>query len=464
MTQDCRTGTACGAGTYCDFGTGQCRPGCVNDTGCTTAGQVCDLGSRTCVCRSGTHACGSACYPDNDAAHCGSSCGVCTTSVANSTVACVSGACVFACTPGFNKCGNRCASDSDVTACGASCTACPGGVTGGTPACSVGHCGVECQAGSYYAEASGTCNPLTIAVAYNQSVTGPVGTWEGSFDQKWVVPKASGFEEFRLDKNGTVWPSGTSHTTAFTALPSLISAAETGTYSYPNYLAIVGTGVQYLHTWSTTSERCSWMDAMVQNPTRVVMGGTYISYGTDWAAVENAQGVTVAALSVATGSTNCQASSKQQVAAAGAKLWAVEGDVVITSVGNTLTAKTLNSSASPRSWTLPGAPDEVTRPFARVGSTVYVLPSSSGSPVKVAARNVAFIGPRPLGGVNGDTGPVCMRYSDGLRCGHYDSNTNILSPGSRVSTDSSDFHAVIRSWTPALFYRTSAGIKWTVLQ
>jgi alpha-tubulin suppressor-like RCC1 family protein len=77
------------------------------------------VGTGTCAiaCDAGTHACGGACFADDDAAHCGSTCQVCSAPV-NASPICAAGGCAFACNPGWMRCGDGCCLASAVAAGG----------------------------------------------------------------------------------------------------------------------------------------------------------------------------------------------------------------------------------------------------------------------------------------------------------------------------------------------------------
>jgi hypothetical protein len=132
-------GATCGAGTQLVSGVcvpiGQeasttCGPGTVDDGGVCVPVAT-DAGSP---CGAGTHACGAACFADDDGTHCGASCATCS----GSTPACVSGAC--ACTYGSCPTGQACVSGACVAA---TCTG-PSNCTNGM--CCSGTCmpGAEC--------------------------------------------------------------------------------------------------------------------------------------------------------------------------------------------------------------------------------------------------------------------------------------------------------------------------------
>ncbi|MFN7132155.1 MAG: hypothetical protein ACK4N5_08735, partial [Myxococcales bacterium] len=188
--EDCRT-TPCVGLTWCDLTLGVCKPGCSQSSQCD-ASEVCDAGSRACVCpasshrcngvcvsdfsvstcggscspcptdpfgtatcdgkacgiqcRAGYHLCGGRCVPDSSVASCGSSCTPCP-SPANGQATCDGMSCGIACNPGFHLCGDRCVSNTSTASCGTSCTPCPTDPNG-TATCDGTACGVQCRAGT----------------------------------------------------------------------------------------------------------------------------------------------------------------------------------------------------------------------------------------------------------------------------------------------------------------------------
>ena len=72
------------------------------------------------ACDAGFHVCGTSgtsCFADDDAAHCGASCQVCS-SPANASPLCTGGACAFTCNPGWMRCGGGCCRADAVAAGG----------------------------------------------------------------------------------------------------------------------------------------------------------------------------------------------------------------------------------------------------------------------------------------------------------------------------------------------------------
>lgn len=153
---DCRR-KPCTGFTWCDQGSGQCRPGCQQTTQCG-ANQSCDTGSHTCVCAAGSHTCSDACVLNVSTATCGSSCFPCPAAPANGIVTCDGTKCGFSCDRGFHPCGSACLSNTAVASCGARCTTCPTG-DNGTPLCDSGACKLQCSTGHLYC--SGKCIPCS---------------------------------------------------------------------------------------------------------------------------------------------------------------------------------------------------------------------------------------------------------------------------------------------------------------
>ncbi len=135
----CETG--CTGFSYCDPFSGECRPGCGDDTACGDL-ELCDLVDRECVCARGAHACGAACVSDADPATCGDRCAPCP-GADHGSAACVAGQCAVACDPGYQACGDA-------------CVACPTlGVA--RTSCRDSACVVEACAEGYGPCASGCC-------------------------------------------------------------------------------------------------------------------------------------------------------------------------------------------------------------------------------------------------------------------------------------------------------------------
>jgi hypothetical protein len=147
--------------------------------------------SATAGCPAGQHACADACYPNDDAAHCGLSCATCS-APAHGQPTCATGACSFACDKDFTRCGTECvdlksdarncnacahacaanqicqagecvlnscptgqhpcngtcASDLDPATCGSRCDACPA-PPNGSATCDGSACGVKCDGGHH---------------------------------------------------------------------------------------------------------------------------------------------------------------------------------------------------------------------------------------------------------------------------------------------------------------------------
>ena len=186
---DCRTnGIDCTGFTYCDQGTGDCRPGCAEGEQCTGGNEICDLDLHDCVCDVGLERCGTDCIDTqidpNFCGNCVTPCpagnvceaGTCldsgdcrTNGVGCSgftycdelTGDCLRGcadntqctgeneqcdvpthACI--CSPGFHLCDAVCVSDLDVNSCGLSCAPCPA-PPNSIPTCSLGACGFTCD-------------------------------------------------------------------------------------------------------------------------------------------------------------------------------------------------------------------------------------------------------------------------------------------------------------------------------
>jgi hypothetical protein len=105
---DCRTnGRDCTGFTYCDPATGDCVPGCDDNTQCPGANEVCDIGLNDCVCATGSHLCGAVCLLDDDVNSCGTSCTPCA-APPNSTATCDAGVCDFVCTENYERCDGEC--------------------------------------------------------------------------------------------------------------------------------------------------------------------------------------------------------------------------------------------------------------------------------------------------------------------------------------------------------------------
>jgi hypothetical protein len=149
-------------------------------------------------CSVGAHACGAACFADDDPAHCGLACVACPAPAAHGTAVCRSSACDVQCSSSYTVCGSDCAdltadrshcgdcdtacsgtkvcldsqcqnnpcpsgnhpcsstcvSDYDVSHCGTSCTPCPA-PTGGTATCDGTSCGAACSIGAH--QCGGAC-------------------------------------------------------------------------------------------------------------------------------------------------------------------------------------------------------------------------------------------------------------------------------------------------------------------
>lgn len=78
---------------------------CCHSTGGPGTCAVGDCQGNTCVCPTGTTACGLACVNlQTDAMHCGNCATACSTT--NAAAACSAGTCSVACVPGFGDCDN----------------------------------------------------------------------------------------------------------------------------------------------------------------------------------------------------------------------------------------------------------------------------------------------------------------------------------------------------------------------
>jgi hypothetical protein len=105
---DCRTnGVGCSGFTYCDQTTGDCLPGCENDTQCDGENQICNTTLHECVCAMGFHQCAGACVSDLDVDTCGASCNPCP-APPSSTPTCNAGVCDFICDDDFERCDDVC--------------------------------------------------------------------------------------------------------------------------------------------------------------------------------------------------------------------------------------------------------------------------------------------------------------------------------------------------------------------
>ncbi len=157
---DC-TVTPCTGLSYCDLGSKQCRPGCIESAQCN-GGQTCDLASHTCGCPSGMHLCGGTCSSDSSPLTCGSSCTPCPTDP-HGDASCQAGSCKLSCDAGYHLCGDACADSSSPLTCGSACAPCPTDPDGDAT-CEAGQCGLACDPG-FWSCAQGCCGFATETVA-----------------------------------------------------------------------------------------------------------------------------------------------------------------------------------------------------------------------------------------------------------------------------------------------------------
>jgi hypothetical protein len=148
----CETG--CTGFSYCDPFSGECRPGCGDDSACGDR-EYCDLVDRQCACAAGAHACGDVCASDSSPGTCGDRCTPCP-DVAHGEAACVAGECAAACDPGYE-------------ACGGACVACPTAGVART-SCHESACVVDACAEGYGPCSTGCC-PFTHEVAATLEVS-----------------------------------------------------------------------------------------------------------------------------------------------------------------------------------------------------------------------------------------------------------------------------------------------------
>ena len=161
---DCRQ-TPCTGLSYCDLGSGQCKPGCLASSQCK-ANETCDVATHACLCSASFHRCAGTCVSNGLVASCGStSCTPCTPP-AHGLAGCNGQACTFTCQAGYHACGNACLANTSPASCGASCQACPA-VPNGTATCDGTTCGFTCGAGSRDC-GGGTCAPCPAGAASAQ--------------------------------------------------------------------------------------------------------------------------------------------------------------------------------------------------------------------------------------------------------------------------------------------------------
>ena len=143
---DCtKPGSSCQGFTYCDLGSGECKPGCGDDDQCGP-NSSCDIGTRDCTCDAGFHDCNGQCLSDSSPNSCGSRCSPCP-SDPNGSATCAVGTCGLSCQNGYKNCGGQCAS-------------CPAGGPGSTTTCNGSQCVTACKTG--YITCSSGCCPASI--------------------------------------------------------------------------------------------------------------------------------------------------------------------------------------------------------------------------------------------------------------------------------------------------------------
>jgi hypothetical protein len=148
---DCREEPCTGL-SYCDLASGQCLPGCVEDTQCGD-NERCERSTHGCVCVDGAHRCSGVCSLDTSTSTCGDLCTPCP-DVANGNPTCDGVACGVDCDGGYHACSGTCVSDSAVASCGTRCSPCPDDPNG-SPACRAGACALDCDGG--YIDCGGAC-------------------------------------------------------------------------------------------------------------------------------------------------------------------------------------------------------------------------------------------------------------------------------------------------------------------
>lgn len=167
-TYFCEPTQMCGGGKCLEIDDENCgEPGlaCVN-------GNVCDVATRACVCRSdGGKFCSLLCTasdgcvdPKTNVKHCGSENHACDTSKAEM---CVGGECMDKCPSDYEKCGEMCAdTENDADNCGACGNACPAAGTNNISRsyCRYGECNIVCQP-DYFDEDEDISNGCELKVS-----------------------------------------------------------------------------------------------------------------------------------------------------------------------------------------------------------------------------------------------------------------------------------------------------------
>ena len=147
---DCRE-QPCPGLSYCDLGTGQCRPGCISTDQCGS-NERCESATHECVCDDGYHRCSGACTSDGSTASCGTSCTPCPGDP-NGEATCEGGQCGVRCNSEYHMC-DECVPNDSVDTCGDRCEPCPVGPDG-EASCDGTRCSFECSGGFH--DCGGTC-------------------------------------------------------------------------------------------------------------------------------------------------------------------------------------------------------------------------------------------------------------------------------------------------------------------
>jgi hypothetical protein len=187
LPSDCTTSPCPSVAYYCDFGSKQCKAGCVSDAACTGTQNKCDTASRTCTCQLGSCGAGRYCSSAGTCADgceqnsqcsgelntCNTTthvCGCGPTSCAGGRFCGADGTCKMGCgsnsqctgahentcdmsthtcecNSGFHTCSGQCVDSTSPATCGSSCSPCAAPPAHASGACLSGSCGFVCDAG-----------------------------------------------------------------------------------------------------------------------------------------------------------------------------------------------------------------------------------------------------------------------------------------------------------------------------
>jgi len=132
----------CATGYYCDFNSGHCIAGCDFDSQC---GANAHCSNHGCVCDTAHHLCGTDCVSDHSPESCGTRCTPCA-DPPNAAATCDGTDCGYACLVGYHDCGGSCVSNDSTQHCGAMCDPCDE-PDNGAATCDGSSCGFDCDQG-----------------------------------------------------------------------------------------------------------------------------------------------------------------------------------------------------------------------------------------------------------------------------------------------------------------------------